>query len=89
MENKTLLKAIWIAIGTVAVGTACYFLWHRESRIETIQKELYESNLRIASLNSEWEQLEKQQAILHEQADNERKHQADLQSEASQLLGVN
>ena len=89
MENKKLMTAIAVAIGTVVVGTTSYFLWHRESRIETIQKELYESNLRIASLNSEWEQLEKQQALLHEQANNERKHQSDLQAEASQLLGVN
>ena len=88
-SKKNLLTAIWIAIGTIVVGTASFIAWHRESRIESLQNEIRASQVRLAELNAEWSSLEDRQTTLHIEAENERKHIADLQAEASQLLGVN
>lgn len=89
MENKKLMTAIAVAIWTITVGTVSYFLWHRESRIEELQNEIRAGQVRLAELNAEWSSLEDRQTTLHIEAENERKHIADLQAEASQLLGVN
>lgn len=83
------MTAIAVAIWTIAVGTVSYFLWHRESRIESLQNEIRAGQVRLAELNAEWSSLEDRQTTLHIEAENERKHIADLQAEASQLLGVN
>lgn len=92
MENKKLLTAIWIAIGTIAVGTACFFAWHsvnaEPTRLEVIQAELGALKTNLADCQNKWQAFEDEQSKLKVEADSLRAEISKLEQEASQILGL-
>ena len=73
MENKKLLTAVAVAIGTVVVGTTSYFMGSsvkaEPTRLEVIQNELGALKSDLADCQTKWQELEDLQRIEKEKAD--------------------